>query len=377
MKYYFLLITCCWCSSWVVAQSISGSLQHDGLTRTYTLYIPANYSTAQPCPVVLNLHGYGSNAAQQATLSQMNSIADTAGFIVAYPEGLPDGASQRQWNSGYATGVDDVGFLNRLLDSIAANYTINQQKIYATGLSNGGIMSNTLACDLNGRMAAVASVAGTMSWLQYNNCTTVAAIPVMHIHGTADIVVPYNGNAALLGVASLVNHWRGRNGLTSNNTTTAYPNIVLTDGSNAELIVYETGSNIPVHLIRVNNGGHSWPGSGIIVSGNTNMDVDASVEIWNFFRSFSSNYTSQTTLASPVQYIQNWQVLGQGTQLKWAQAQTSQLFVSNAIGQVVWHQQVAGAGSQWLDLPNLPQGTYWVSYQQEGQAPQTFSFVKF
>lgn len=377
MKYYFLLIICWWCGSWLAAQSISGTLQHDGLTRTYTLYIPANYSTAQPCPVVLNLHGYGSNAAQQATLSQMNSIADTAGFIVAYPEGLPDLSGQRQWNSGYATGIDDVGFLNKLLDSIAANYTINQQKIYATGLSNGGIMSNILACDLNGRMAAIASVAGTMSWLQYNNCTAVAAMPVMHIHGTADIVVPYAGNAGLLGVTVLVNHWRGRNGLTSNSTTTAYPNIVSTDGSNAELIVYETGSNVPVHLIRVNNGGHSWPGSGIIINGNTNMDVDASVEIWNFFRPFSSNYTHQPTLANPIQHIQNWQVLGQGTRLQWEQAQTSQLFISNVLGQVVWQQAIQGAGSQWLDLPNLPQGTYWVSYQQEGQALQTFSFIKF
>lgn len=376
MKYYFLLLSC-WCSSWLWAQNISGTIQHDGLTRTYNLYIPANYSTAQPCPVVLNLHGYGSNAVQQAILSRMNSIADTAGFIVAYPEGLPDLSGQRQWNSGYGTGIDDVGFLNKLLDSIAANYAVNQQRIYATGMSNGGIMSNTLACDLNGRMAAIASVAGTMSWLQYGNCTAVAALPVMHIHGTTDIVVPYGGNAGLLGVTILVNHWRGRNGLTSNSTTTAYPNIVPTDGSNAELIVYETGSNVPVHLIRVNSGGHSWPGSGIIVSGNTNMDMDASVEIWNFFRQFSSNYTHQAALSNAVVGIENWQVLGQGTQLQWEQQQNSQLLVSNALGQVVWQQQVEGVGSQGLTLPNLPQGSYWVSYQQEGHALQTFSFVKF
>lgn len=375
MKYLFLLIMGCWsCVLW--AQSISATMQHDGITRTYTLYIPANYSSSQPCPVVLNLHGYGSNASQQASLSHMNSIADTAGFIVAYPEGLPDGGGLRQWNSGYGTGTDDVGYINRLLDSIAANYSVNQQRIYSTGLSNGGIMSNTLACELNGRIAAIAGVAGTMSWLQYSTCSNVAAMPVMHIHGTSDLVVPYNGNAALLGVTTLVNHWRAINNLSTTSTTTAYPNVNTTDGSYAELVVYETGSATPVHLIRVTNGGHSWPGSGVIINGNTNMDVDASVEIWHFFQQFSSNYTSQISLAAAPKGIDNWRVLRQGQQLEWTQEQGSQLQLCNALGQVILQQKVAGVGQQTLSLPHLPKGIYWVSYQQVGKALQSFSFIK-
>ncbi|MGH1337148.1 MAG: extracellular catalytic domain type 1 short-chain-length polyhydroxyalkanoate depolymerase [Aureispira sp.] len=375
MKYYFLFISC-WCSNWLCAQSISGTMQHDGITRNYTLYIPANYSNTQPCPVVLNLHGYGSNASQQAILSRMNLIADTAGFIVAYPEGLLDNGGQRQWNSGYGTGVDDVGYINRLLDTIAATYAVNQQRIYSTGLSNGGIMSNTLACDLNGRIAAIASVAGTMSWFQRGTCTTVAAMPVMHVHGTTDLVVPYTGNAGLLGVNPLVTHWRGRNGLSATSTTTAYPNIVATDGSNAELIVYETGSTVPVHLIKVNNGGHSWPGSGIIVSGTTNMDVDASIEIWRFFQQFSSNYTAQTKQVAVVKGIDQWRVLEQGDQLEWRQSATSIVQIHNALGQLVEQTTVQGAGVQQLRLSNLSQGIYWVSYQPIGQALQSFSFIK-
>lgn len=368
-------MACCW-SSWLWAQSITGTMQHDGITRTYTLYIPANYNSSQPCPIVLNLHGYGSNASQQASLSNMNTIADTAGFIVAYPEGLPDAGGLRQWNSGYGTVTDDVGYINRLLDSIAANYAVNQQRIYSTGLSNGGIMSNTLACELNGRIAAIAGVAGTMSWLQYSTCASVAAMPVMHIHGTSDVVVPYAGNAGLLGVNTLVNHWRARNNLTNNSTTTAYPNINVTDGSYAELIVYETGSSTPVHLIRVTNGGHSWPGSGVIINGTTNMDVDASVEIWHFFQQFSSNYTNQTSLPTASKGIEQWKVLGQGQQLEWIQAKGSQVYISNALGQVVLEQAVSGAGQQSLLLPTLPKGVYWVSYQQAGQALQSFSFIK-
>lgn len=376
MKYYLVLLIGSWCCNWLCAQSITGTMQHDGITRTYTLYIPANYSTTQPCPVVLNLHGYGLDANQQAILSKMNSIADTAGFIVAYPEGLPDSGGRRQWNSGYGTGVDDVGYINRLLDSIAATYVVNQQRIYATGLSNGGIMSNTLACDLNRRIAAIASVAGTMSRLQWGNCATVGAMPVMHVHGTADLVVPYLGNTIFLGVNSLVNHWRGRNGLTMNSTTTAYANSVTTDGSTAELIVYKTGSSVPVYLIKVNNGGHSWPGSGVAISGTTNMDVDASVEIWRFFQQFTSNYTSQNVLPHSIDRIQEWRVLGQGTQVEWTQGQSSRVQVSNALGQIILQTKVEGAGTQQLRLPQLPQGGYWVTYQQTGQRLQTFSFIK-
>lgn len=375
MRYIFLLISCCW-SGLLWAQLVTGTLQHDGITRSYTLYIPANYSSAQPCPVVLNLHGYGSDASEQITLSRMNSIADTAGFIVAYPEGLFDAGNQRVWNSGYGTATDDVGFINSLLDNIAATYVVNQQRIYATGLSNGGIMSNTLACELNGRIAAIAGVAGTMSWFQQSTCTNVAAMPVMHVHGTSDIVVPYAGNAILLGVAPLVTHWRTRNGLSTASTTTAYPNVVPVDGSNAELIVYETGSAAPVHLIRVNNGGHSWPGSGVIINGSTNMDVDASVEIWRFFQRFSSNYTSQQRLVSTTSGITAWRVLGQGKSLEWSQEQASQLQVVNAWGQVVVQQTIGGTGTQQQELPHLPVGIYWVSFQQQGQALSTFSFIK-
>ncbi len=353
MRYYFILLACC-CSTMLWAQTITGSLAHGGILRTYRLHIPANYSPTQPCPVVFNLHGYGSDAPEQILLSQMNAIADTAGFIVAYPEGLPDGGGQRIWNSGYGLGTDDVGFINALLDSIAANYTVNQQRVYSTGLSNGGIMSNTLACELNGRIAAIASVAGTMSWMQWGNCRTVAAMPVLHIHGTTDIVVPYNGNTALLSVVALVNHWRDRNGLTTASTTTAYPNINPTDGSNAELIVYQTGSAVPVHLIRVNNGGHSWPGSGIIISGNTNMDIDASVEIWKFFSQFRTTYTAQRTLPVAMP-LSDWRVLGQGQYLEWSQQQASYLRISNALGQLVLEQRVDGTGSSMPTFTDVAQ----------------------
>jgi polyhydroxybutyrate depolymerase len=358
------------------AQLISSSFQHNGITRTYKLYIPANYATAQPCPIVLNLHGYGSNANEQIVLSQMNNIADTAGFIVAYPEGLPDNSGQRIWNSGYGLATDDVGFINALLDSITSDYSVQPQRTYSTGMSNGGFMSNTLACEINGRLAAIASVTGTMSWAQWNTCQAVAEMPFMHIHGTSDAVVPYGGNTLFLSVDLLVNHWRNRNGLTTANTNTAYPNIVATDGSNAELFVYETGGASPVHLIRVNNGGHSWPGSGIFVSGNTNMDVQASVEIWQFFQRFSSSYTTTTKTQPSASSISHWKVLGQGRQLEWRQNQDSQVQIYNAMGQVLWQQRVIGEGGQQQELPLLPKGIYWVRYQQQGQAVQTYSFIK-
>mgnify|MGYP000259017885 CR=1 FL=1 len=381
MKYYSFLITALWFGLGVtasMAQNVTGNFVHDGLTRSYTIYIPANYNAANEHPIVFNLHGYTSNGTAQASLTKMNAIADTAGFIVAYPEGTLDNSSQPYWNSGYGTGVDDIGFIDALIDTIVANYTVDLQRVYSTGLSNGGIMSNTLACALNHRIAAIAGVAGTMSVAQNAACSPNNKIPVLHIHGTSDIVVPYAGNAALLGVNALVAHWRTHNGLTSASSSTSFSNTNLLDGSTADLIRYETGSNYPVHLIRVNNGGHSWPGSGVIVSGNTNMDFDASLEIWKFF----SQYSLITT-TSKIEETQRsiWvHVMGANPvqdELQWQTSITNnyKLSIYNILGEALFQQEFNRSGVASAKLANLPTGTYLAVYTTNNKV-QTLKFIK-
>jgi polyhydroxybutyrate depolymerase len=379
MKYYIFLISFLWIGIGnSVAQNVTGSFVHDGLTRTYTLYIPANYNATNAHPIVFNLHGYTSSGTAQASLTKMNAIADTAGFIVAYPEGTLDNSSQPYWNSGYGTGVDDIGFMDALIDTIVANYNVDLQRVYSTGLSNGAIMSNTLACALNHRIAAIAGVAGTMSVAQNASCSPSNRIPVLHIHGTSDVVVPYAGNAALLGVNALIAHWRTHNGLTTASTTTSFSNINGFDGSTADLFRYETGSNYPVHLIRVNNGGHSWPGSGVFVSGNTNMDFDASLEIWKFFNQYRL-ITSIPTLGATQKT--NWVRLDGANpvqnELQWSTAIESAytITVYNLLGKPLLSQQFDGKKVVSIQVADLPAGTYLAVYTTNNKV-QTLKFIK-
>lgn len=381
MKYYSLLISILWLGLGMknsIAQNVTGSLVHDGLTRNYTIYIPANYNAANAHPIVFNLHGYTSSGTAQASLTNMNAIADTAGFIVAYPEGTLDNSLQPYWNAGYGTGVDDIGFIDALIDVIAASYTIDLQRVYSTGLSNGGIMSNTLACALNDRIAAIAGVGGTMSIVQNNACSPSNKIPVMHIHGTSDIVVPYAGNGVLLGVNALITHWRTHNGLTSASSSTAFSNTSLLDGSTADLIAYETGSNYPVHLIRVNNGGHSWPGSGVIVSGSTNMDFDASLEIWKFFSQYrlltstdkieATGYANWINLegANPIQNELQW-----STNIE----ENYSVRVYNLLGMPLLNQSFEGSEIATMKVSHLPAGAYLAVYTTNNKV-QTLKFIK-
>lgn len=379
MKYYSFLISFLWLGiSNSNAQNVTGSFVHDGLMRSYTIYVPANYNAANVHPIVFNLHGYTSNGTAQASLTKMNAIADTAGFIVAYPEGTLDNSSQPYWNSGYGTGVDDIGFIDALIDTIAASYTVDLQRVYSTGLSNGAIMSNTLACALNHRIAAIAGVAGTMSVLQNASCSPSNKIPVLHIHGTSDIVVPYAGNGTLLGVNALIAHWRTHNGLTSTATTTSFANTNLFDGSTADLIRYEMGSNYPVHLIRVNNGGHSWPGSGVLVSGNTNMDFDASVEIWKFFSSYSLlTSTNNIETSTDLDWI-NW--LGANpiqNNLQWSTnlVQPYHLTIYNLLGRPLLYQKFEGLPIDHVEVANLPKGAYIAVFTTNNKV-QTLKFIK-
>jgi polyhydroxybutyrate depolymerase len=129
-------------------QTIDATISHDGLTREYKLYIPASYTGASAVPLVFNIHGYTSNNAEQLVYGDFRAIADTANFLMVLPQGTIDGAGFTFFNAGFGPGVDDVSFMSALIDEIDANYNINLNRVYSTGMSNGGYMSATLACEL-------------------------------------------------------------------------------------------------------------------------------------------------------------------------------------------------------------------------------------
>jgi polyhydroxybutyrate depolymerase len=171
------------------------TLKSGGFVRLYRLHLPSGYRNNMPQPLVLNFHGHGSTAAHQEQLTQLSLLADQQHFIAAYPQGMvgPDHAT------GWATGpvhyphVNDVLFVNDLLNSLQSRLCIDPARIYAMGFSNGGGMVNLLAARLSGRIAAFASVSGSYYPVS-GGYHVVRPVSLLEIHGTGDQVVPYNGS---------------------------------------------------------------------------------------------------------------------------------------------------------------------------------------
>ena len=272
-------------------QTINASITHDGIQRNYILYIPEIYDGNTAVPLILNFHGFGSNAAQQMFYGDFRDIADTEGFLLVHPEGTTFIGNQF-WNVGFpgiSSTIDDVGFTEALIDELATLYTIDLDRVYATGMSNGGFMSFLLACQLSEKIAAVASVTGSMTQDTFDDCNAQRPTPVLQIHGTEDDVVLYNGNTLSIPIADVISYWVDYNNCETTPTTTTFPDIDPSDGSTIEHSVYEDGDNgITTEHMKVIGGGHTWPGS-VINTGGTNQDIDASMEIWLFFSRFDIN----------------------------------------------------------------------------------------
>ena len=272
-------------------ETIYASLTHDGIQRDYILYIPELYDGSSDVPLILNFHGFGSNATQQMFYGDFRDIADTEGFLLVHPEGTTVIGNQF-WNVGFpgiSSTIDDVGFTEALIDELAASYAIDLDRVYATGMSNGGFMSFLLACQLSEKIAAVASVTGAMTQDTFDNCNAQRPVPALQIHGTEDDVVLYNGNTLSLSIADIITYWVDHNNCETTPTTTTLPDIDPSDGSTIEHSVYEAGDNgITTEHMKVIGGGHTWPGS-VINTGGTNQDIDASMEIWLFFSRYDIN----------------------------------------------------------------------------------------
>jgi len=266
---------------------------HNGLERSYILYIPESYAPNTETPLVLNLHGYSSNAGQQMIYSNFYAIADEEGFILVHPEGTTEINGFQFWNSGGMSQVDDVGFLNALIDKISLDYNIDLNRVYSMGMSNGGFMSYQLACQLSDKIAAIASVTGSMNESQIETCNPERPIPVMQIHGTTDPTVLYEGNPLfeITSIDNLVSYWVNFNNCNTEPIFNNIPDVSLIDLCNAEHYLYEGGMNdSSVELYKIINGGHTWPGALIpLNANNTNQDFNASEKIWEFFNKYDIN----------------------------------------------------------------------------------------
>ena len=357
------------------AQStVTGTIRFGGVVRDYRLYVPRAYAgSTRAVPLLLNLHGYASNNVDQEQYGDFRAIADTANFLVVHPNGTLDPTNKRYWNTFTAPnsgGPNDVAFLAALIDTLSAKYRIDANRVYSTGMSNGGFMSYELACQLSGRVAAIASVTGSMISSRLADCASTRAVPVLEIHGTADGTVPYTGNALFVPIPTLLSSWVQRNGCNPTPIITQVPNINTTDGSTAERQVYGGGRNgSVVEHYRIIGGGHTWPGAPVTI-GVTNRDINASREIWRFLRPFRLTGPVAATAAAKTGTLQL--TPNPARELVLLRAETGQplteVRVTDALGRAVpaTMRPAAGGGVQ-LSTASWVTGIYWVHAKVAGQ----------
>ena len=193
------------------------TLTYRGVTRAYDLRVPASYDGTTPIPLVLDLHGLGSNKAQQRGLSGLQPLADPQGFAIAWPNGYGSGAAN-SWNAGFCCGAaaeddaDDTGYLRTLVDAIAQELAVDRRRVYVTGLSNGGAMTQRLACEAADLFAAAAPLAFPIGLLPIESCVPSRPIPVLAFQGTTDVLVPYEGAGPFPSALESFSHWRTEGG---------------------------------------------------------------------------------------------------------------------------------------------------------------------
>ena len=240
------------CYSNTNAQVIS----HDGIERQFVLYVPNSYNGVHFVPLVLNFHGFGDDASNYMNIADMRRIAESDTFIVAYPQGsCSDGSSH--WNPCPIGGdnkstADDLGFIESLVDEISARHNVDRERVYAVGYSNGGMMAYGLANHQSDLVAAVASVSGAMLDCQGS---ISHPMPVVHLHGTSDAVLPYDGDSYYSSVQSTLDYW-----IDFNNTVTT-PTLDMDDSGGSDIghYIYGQGdSSVSVEHYKYVNGGHVW-----------------------------------------------------------------------------------------------------------------------
>ena len=297
-----LLLSLLLANSSVFAQTgefLDASFPFADTTTSYQLYVPEAYSGAEPWPLIINLHGFGSGPGIQAFTSQMNEAADTAHYLVAYPNGKltigPDGTERTGWNADWWMGRDDLNALSTLIDHVWSNYRVDLSRVYAIGLDNGGQMALAMGCALDDRIAAVGGVAIPFTLPQAENCMPGRPIPNLFMHGTADVLTPFSGFPGLvLGAPELAQEWASQNGCFASPQETPLPDINTEDSSTVTLKVYEQCSeDAEVRFYEIEGGGHTWSDGppvppGFEILGNVNRDVNTSGEMLAFFERFSN-----------------------------------------------------------------------------------------
>jgi polyhydroxybutyrate depolymerase len=254
-------------------------------------------------PLLFVLHGGGgtNRGMVRLTKGRFNELADRDGFFVVYPQGI-----DKSWNDGrpdkisgaHRKGIDDVGFFRALIEYLVYEYPIDSDRIFVTGISNGGLMSFRLGCGLPDKIRAIAPVTAQIPSAIEPQCRSESTVSLAVFNGTEDPLVPYNGGqitvfrkqrGEVLSTDETIWIWQNKNQCRSETRVTEFPDLIA-DGTRVTKIEYtQCAAASKVVLYRIDGGGHAWPDGrqylpvGLI--GRTSRDINACDEIWEFFRS--------------------------------------------------------------------------------------------
>lgn len=274
-------------------------LNFAGTDRTYYIYDPTDHNQKKLYPLVIGLHGTLGTGPNFALQSHFNKLAKQNDFIVVYPD-----AGDKQWNDGRFPDdkTDDAGFIAAMIDQLVDSAPVNPKRIYITGVSNGGMFTQMLACQLADRVAAFASVIGNLPALLVPQCHPSQPVPMMLINADHDAIVPYDGGTipilgssqygggTVISVPDTITFWLKNNGCTMppHSVTTALNDV---DPEDDSTVVTNRFSGCPedgeVLTYTIINGGHAWPGmerprhrkKDVVI----NQDIHTEDEIWAFF----------------------------------------------------------------------------------------------
>ncbi len=267
----------------------------DGLNRSFVVYVPATGSTPQSLPVLISLHGRFGTGEQMLRFADFRQLADKENFIIVCPDGI-----DKSWNAGLKTpanrkGVNDVKFIDQLITYALAKYNGDAKRVYVTGMSNGGFLASRLACELPGRIAAIAAVGASMD--KYQDYHPTKPVPVMYIQGTKDPLVPFDGGAkrsgargAIYSHADILKLWIDADACAGTPVITNLPD----NAGDGTSIVKEEYTNaktgIKVVGCTVINAGHTWPGGTQylpkMIIGSVSHNMNACEVIWEFFKGY-------------------------------------------------------------------------------------------
>jgi polyhydroxybutyrate depolymerase len=339
------------------------TMTYNGETRKYNVYTPSVYDGTTPVPLLFNIHGWTGSSTKQMDFGDFRAIADTANFLIVHPQALGNVPS---WD---LTGTSDSDFLMILLDSLQRKYNIDTNRIYSTGFSQGGVMSYVFACKLSSRIAAVAPVAGAMTGI--SECKPIHYMPLMHVHGTEDLLASYSD------VQACLDYFVNGNQCNKTPIKTNLPDVTSADNSTVEHWVYDGGQcGSRVEHYRINNGGHEWPTLTVNKKNNygvdyRNNDYEASLKIWQFLSQYrldqlcSVDWPTATSIASNEQ-VDNISVYPNPSNgsftVSISDYEGSEVKIVDVLGKVIFKAELKKSITN-IDLGNISKGIYFYQIQ--------------